>query len=143
MKKAGKCVNFNGCQNAACEAGVSYRDLSGEPGEGWVSRLPCWGPSGFAGNGGAHVACASYREPTAEEIAADRQSFEQRFVRIGKVREAIVEKLGGQWKRGMPGASGTIDCPCGCGGKVAFSRAGYNGHIHARCSTPGCAAWME
>lgn len=39
--------------------------------------------------------------------------------------------------------AGVITCPiCGTG-KLRYSRAGYNGHVHARCSTDGCVAWME
>ena len=26
---------------------------------------------------------------------------------------------------------------------LQFSRSGYNGHIHAKCSTDKCVAWME
>ena len=66
------------------------------------------------------------------------------FVGMAKARNAIVDSLGGPWKRGTPGASGTIDCPV-CDGKkmLQFSRAGYNGHIHAACGTDGCVCWME
>jgi hypothetical protein len=38
---------------------------------------------------------------------------------------------------------GVMDCPvCGTG-KLHYSRAGYNGHVHARCETDGCVSWME
>lgn len=39
--------------------------------------------------------------------------------------------------------SGVIPCPICKSGKVNYSRAAYNGHVHARCSTAGCVAWME
>lgn len=66
------------------------------------------------------------------------------LAKAGKARAAIVEHLGGPWKKGTPSAVGKIDCPV-CGGKetLAFRRAGYNGHIHAQCSTDGCVSWME
>ena len=39
--------------------------------------------------------------------------------------------------------SGTILCPQ-CGGKLQWSRASSNGHVHARCmTTRECLAWME
>lgn len=39
--------------------------------------------------------------------------------------------------------SGSINCPVCNEGKLHYSRAGYNGHVHAQCSTNGCVAWME
>jgi hypothetical protein len=39
--------------------------------------------------------------------------------------------------------AGEMPCPvCGTG-KLRYSRSGYNGHVHARCSNDGCVAWME
>lgn len=37
---------------------------------------------------------------------------------------------------------GKTACPI-CSGELRYSRAGYNGHVHAKCSTDGCVAWME
>lgn len=64
--------------------------------------------------------------------------------KMKKAREAIVAACGGHWKRGTPGSSGRITCPV-CSGvdMLQYSRAGVNGHIHARCGTAGCVAWME
>lgn len=114
-----------------CKAGVEYATFQGQP----FDARPC-----FHKCGGCELAI--YR--TEEEIAAEEAWFEERLEKTGKAREAIVTHLGGPWKRGAPGASGCIDCPA-CGGNqtLAFSRAGYNGHIHACCSTEGCVSWME
>lgn len=70
--------------------------------------------------------------------------IEEVMANFMKAREAIVSHLGGPWKRGVKGEHGVIDCPV-CGKKecLAFSRSGYNGHIHAKCGTEGCVAWME
>jgi hypothetical protein len=38
---------------------------------------------------------------------------------------------------------GVIDCPVCKTGKLRYSRAGYNGHVHAGCTTDGCVGWME
>lgn len=39
--------------------------------------------------------------------------------------------------------AGAITCPV-CGkGSLRYSRAEYNGHIHAACTTDGCVGWME
>jgi hypothetical protein len=58
-------------------------------------------------------------------------------------RKAIMEKVKteGALKKNIRGA---IPCPNCEGGTLGFTRAGaYNGHIHARCSTKDCTAWME
>jgi hypothetical protein len=39
--------------------------------------------------------------------------------------------------------AGVMDCPVCGAGKLRYSRRGYNGHVHGRCSTEGCVAWME
>lgn len=79
-----------------------------------------------------------------EQLEENRKALEKRFEATGKARAAIVESLGGPWKRGMPGASGAIDCPvCSGPNSLRFSRAGYNGHIHAACTTEDCVSWME
>lgn len=74
----------------------------------------------------------------------DDRLFDQMLSMTVKAREAIVEFCGGPWKRGDGGVAGVIDCPC-CGAKdsLSFSRAGYNGHIHASCETEDCVSWME
>lgn len=38
--------------------------------------------------------------------------------------------------------AGEIDCPVCKAGKLRYSRASSNGHVHAAC-TSGCVAWME
>jgi hypothetical protein len=72
MNRPGKCVHFRGIQHATCEAGVdmaSIRDGS-QPGP---YRWPCLTLDK------ATTSCALYREPTAEEIAADQAAFEARL----------------------------------------------------------------
>jgi hypothetical protein len=138
VKKAGKCVHYNGSINECCKAGVNYKTLAG-PEPAYARRLPC--DTRYADN---PVVCEKRQEPTAEEVAADEAWVQKRFEGIGKARAAIVAHLGGPWKRGTPGAGGVIDCPV-CSGKqtLRFSRAGYNGHIHAACNTAACVRWME
>lgn len=38
-------------------------------------------------------------------------------------------------------SAGQIECPK-CKGKLGYSIARINGHVHGRCETPGCLAWM-
>lgn len=142
-----KCVHYNGTVNECCEAGANYRQLAG-PGDAFALRLPCHGPEYRLGRGQSLpraevvVTCDKRRVPTKEEIEADERESKESMDRLMKIRAAIVAACGGPWKKGMGGSQGTVTCPC-CPGLVRYSRAGYNGHIHAHCSTAGCASWME
>lgn len=62
--------------------------------------------------------------------------------RIIVALEAIFKRAG-TWKRGRGADSGSFDCPNQCGGVLTYSRAASNGHLMARCSTPGCARFMQ
>jgi hypothetical protein len=35
-----------------------------------------------------------------------------------------------------------VECPA-CKGKLHLRIYKYNGHVHGRCETEGCVAWME
>lgn len=39
--------------------------------------------------------------------------------------------------------AGNIACPVCLNGVLRYSRAAYNGHVHAACSTSTCVRWME
>ena len=43
---------------------------------------------------------------------------------------------------GFSGA-GWMPCPVCKIGKLSYSRASYNLHVHASCSTDTCVRWME
>lgn len=61
-----------------------------------------------------------------------------------EARLLIVEKIGEYKKGTSEGVVGKIDCPkCKVKDGLHFSRSGYNGHIHAKCKTEDCLAWME
>lgn len=125
-------------EHTTCKAGIEYekfKQAGGRPFENW----PCFMRDGKPPS----CACEHARFPTAEELAAEDKEIEERCANMGKARKAIVDHLGGPWKKGTAGASGNIPCPVCEGGTLHFSRAGYNGHIHARCSTKGCMNWME
>lgn len=136
MRQTIFCKHFRSMsEHETCEAGVAYESLKGIP----FGSRPCFCRRGVVVGG-----CDLAQFPTAEEIAAQDAEMNKRFELIGKARTAIVAHLGGPWKRGTAGATGTIDCPaCGAADSLRFSRAGYNGHIHAACNTEGCVRWME
>lgn len=131
------CKHYRGMSGKdVCEAGVEFKSLPNYGERAFMASCPCFGP--------LHRGCEKAEYPTAEELVAQEAEDEKRFQAIGKARVAIVDCLGGPWKRGMPGAVGAVDCPvCGGEGTLEFSRAGYNGHIHAGCSTADCVRWME
>lgn len=135
--KAGKCVHFNGTMNDTCEAGVRYedvRDTSTKP-----YSLPCIQKYNTAG-----AKCDKCQMPTAEQIAESDAEMKKIMEDMTKARAAIVAHCGGPWKKGLPGKSGTIACPvCNKPDVLRFSRASYNGHVHAACKTEGCVSWME
>lgn len=133
MIERGKCRHFNGVQNKVCRAGVDYREITGG-----TMRLPC-----FAHRPTSRP-CDRYEEPTDEEIAADRARIDARMEELrreGELLRPLLDRIRRDHK-GRSG-SGVDDCPCCRGGKVSWSIAGYNGHIHMRCSTTGCVAFME
>ena len=120
-----------------CKAGVAYNSLRGIP---WMEH-PCFARKGDTD---PRPGCSLAVLPTIEEQEAEDRKARESCERIGTARKAIVESLGGPWKRGMPGSRGCIACPvCGQPDSLHFTRAGYNGHIHAKCKTQGCVSWME
>lgn len=130
------CNHYSGMhQKQECEAGVRFDTLPNHGTREFMDSCPCFGPCG---------GCEKAEYPTPEQLEENRKALEKRFEATGKARAAIVESLGGPWKRGTPRANGEIDCPV-CEGKktLRFSRAGYNGHIHAACTTEDCVRWME
>lgn len=135
-KRKSWCKHYRGMhEKDACEAGVKFVDLKGHGTTGFFDSCPCFGP-------GSECDKAVY--PTAEEQEAEEKAVEERFAMTMIARAMITESLGGPWKRGMVGSQGRIDCPnCGAAQGLRFSRSGYNGHIHASCSTGGCLSWME
>lgn len=123
-------------EHSTCEAGIEYDKFKGLP----MAGRPCFRTPGEEPPGG----CDKAEYPTPEQMAAIEAEMKARIESLGKARGAIVQSLGGPWKKKKPGVSGVIDCPvCGNANSLQFSRSGYNGHIHARCLTVGCVQWME
>ena len=137
MSRENWCKHYNGTVNDECRAGVKYELVLLGKGTPQCS-FPC-----FKDRNPLGATCEKLAFETPEETAIRKADQEKRFERMGKVRAAIVATLGGPWKKGMKGSVGSITCPA-CGtGNVNFTRSGYNGHVHAKCSTADCAAWME
>jgi hypothetical protein len=39
--------------------------------------------------------------------------------------------------------AGEMSCPVCNKGTLRYSRAAYNGHVHAHCTSGNCVSWME
>lgn len=123
------------------------------------SAHPC-----FKAEHGLTDGCSKCRFPTPEEIKAHDEECTGHVAKMFKARAAILDELkrralAGDAKvkpldpnckhrwHGTPShyysGSGEMACPVCNGGKLQYSRSGYNGHVHARCSTADCVAWME
>ena len=126
---AAACKHFTGVQHAACGAGVDYAAVTDSTQTEVGQSLPCL-------NRG--VPCASRAFPTSEELAAEKAAWAESFRRAAVARAAIAAKHGKS--RDLVGE---MACPVCATGTLHYSIASRNGHIHAACSTDGCARWME
>lgn len=134
MRNTEFCKHYRGMhEHDTCEKGIAYDSFKGLTFE----QRPC-----FERDGVAPCGCDLAEFPTAEERAERDRLMEIRFANTGKARRAIVDHLGGPWKRGDASVVDDIPCPV-CGGTLSFSRSAYNGHIHASCSGEDCVRWME
>jgi len=130
------CIHYRAMsEHKTCEAGVPYDSLKHIP----FAKRPCFREKGEAIRPG----CDQVEYPPPEQEAEYEAAMQQRFKNIGVARAAIVDYFGGPWKKGMDGSGGFIDCPVCKTGTLKFSRSGYNGHIHAACTTNDCVSWME
>jgi hypothetical protein len=128
-----KCKHFTGIQNKTCKVGIAYDSLPETEESGRTYRpLPCIDPGCST--------CDKREFYTAEELDAREVEDAARFVRAAAAIEAIRADAG-PYVKGQ-GKAGSIKCPT-CGNTLNYSRAGYNGHIHARCATAGCVSFMQ
>lgn len=126
------CIHFTGIQNDKCKAGVRYEN---------VRPLPCLGSRPQAVAAGVTKAhCDFYREPTAEERAAEEATFAKGFEQLATALLAVDQHLEGK------ADSGTMPCPICKTGQLSYavsrsprsiSRRGN--YFAVKCSTPGCA----
>ncbi len=131
--KHGRCKHYNGVvyQHGACNAGVKVRERVGSSDADWLSRTPC-----FREHAAPAFSCQHYAEPTAEDLAAEKAEQRASFERIGTARAAILAA------GAKPCTAGRLPCPVCKAGTLLWTMAS-NEHIHARCSTSKCVAWME
>jgi hypothetical protein len=89
------------------------------------------------------VTCESRKLPTREEAEAEViRSDEQTQKILVVIREAHEHAKAKGYKVGNGGRD-SMACPAKCGGTLHYTVASINGHMHGRCTTQGCAQWME
>lgn len=128
-----KCQHFTGVQNKTCKAGCSYETFRGGP-------LPCLPSLQRSSSKPVVAECPKYLKVTPEQIAA-REALIQESMRKFEAAGPVVS----EFRKANKGRSNqtSVDCPA-CGtGKLHMSISSYNGHVHGRCTTPNCLAWME
>lgn len=87
-----------------------------------------------------HGVCDKYLDTTPEQIA-EREAWIQESNRKFKAAEPVVNAFRKE-NRGRSNRI-TVKCPACENGSLSMSIAGYNGHVHGRCTTPNCLNWME
>lgn len=87
-----------------------------------------------------HAVCSCEKREFRTQKENDAR-YAETMARMNKIMEVRVSILADAKDRGV--ASGMICCPVCVTGKVRYSIAGSNGHVHAKCSTDGCVGWME
>jgi hypothetical protein len=128
------CRYFNGVQNKTCRAGIAYRDSA----EG--ECMPCIPKFIHSRKAWDCDRFEIMSRAEAEKEADERILIMERGV---KVRHAAKEDAKAKGFGKGHGGTGSLPCPAECGGTLHYSVASYNGHMHGRCTTAGCASWME
>jgi hypothetical protein len=139
--KAGWCVNYRysddekpfGERSKTCKAGVEYARY-----EGQKIPLPCFLTKTGESKPDA-APCECIRRPTPEEIAARAEWQKASMARLVTVLQGIAD-----WRKKYKSKSHSevVECPA-CRGRLHLSIAACNGHVHGRCESDGCVAWME
>lgn len=141
-----ECTHYNGLSRPGmredsatrcCKAGVVYLTVkASEAVATGFARYPCF-------REGAAVPCGKRHFPTPEEVAAEvaerRARVERMSLGISAASDDAKARGYGKGKCGV----GVVLCPVCKTGQLHYSVAGYNGHIHGRCTTPGCVSWMQ
>ena len=119
-----------------CAAGMDLKTIKKVPtGEKQIK----WGPC-IEGH-----TLPNPREYCPHWIRRTREQGEKRADAVAATmrRMTVVMPVVDEWRKKKPfGKAEVIECP-ECKGKLHLSQSAYNGHVHAKCETPGCVAWME
>jgi hypothetical protein len=120
----------------ALGCGASERMDAGRK-AGQPNMTPCIG-----GHKAADVLalCPKWERRSMEHSIARADSFEEMFKRM-----EIVDPVVTKWRtipKPATSRAEVIECPV-CKGRLHLSQSSYNGHVHAKCETADCVAFME
>lgn len=138
LRRMETCRHFDGRSRLAggetvCKAGIKYPD----------GPLPCIrllraDPPTIEQR---RAQCSSLDCHSRAEAEADYDDGEAHLAKTMRVLAAIVPWR--TWTReSRVSKAEVIECP-ECKGKLHLSQSAYNGHVHGKCETEGCVAWME
>lgn len=123
--------------NMVCAAGIDLKSVQIVPtGEKGIKWGPCIEGHTLT-DPKAH--CPHWIRRT-REMGEKRADALQRSLDMMTLVMPVVSK----WRSKPPFKSqrDVIECPV-CKGRLHLSQSSYNGHVHGKCETAGCAAWME
>lgn len=140
----GWCIHYRGITGphgervTSCEKGIEYSSFRTADFKTNFAQQPCFLKDNGQSKPNA-LPCDHLRRPTAEEIAEHKKWIEKRMTLLLTVRAGIRS-----WRDRYKGKSATevVECPA-CKGRLHLSIAAYNGHVHGKCETEGCASWVE
>lgn len=119
-----------------CAAGV---DLNTMQKVATGAKAIKWGPC-IEGHtlANPHEHCPHWIRRTREQGEKRADAYEKSVMMMTVVMP-VVDK----WREKLPfGKSEVIECPV-CKGRLHLSQSSHNGHVHGKCETPDCVAWME
>lgn len=119
-----------------CAKGVDLKTMQKVPtGEKGIRWGPCIGGHTLAN---PHEHCQHWIRRTREQGERRADGIEKSMRMMTVVMPVVAE-----WRKKLPiGKAEVIECP-ECKGRLHLSQSSYNGHVHGKCETPGCVAWME
>jgi hypothetical protein len=127
---------MNHCKNyasplheKACKVGITFEALRTKHGS--FLNWPCMA--------GRDSNCDKAEWLTPKEVAENDAAFNKQIAKTMKGIRAAAE-----FRAANKGRSNqdTVKCP-ECGGQLHLTIAACNGHVHGKCETPNCIAWME
>lgn len=135
-----KCRHYNGCINERCRAEVRYDDVKEHPAPGKPLRLPCILEGTFSG---PDLPCEKRSIPTEAEAIAETMETVARLYENAEARRHAKEDARAKGYGKGHGGRGEVPCSRCKTGRLRYSVASYNGHMHGVCTTPDCVRWME
>lgn len=136
-----------------CKAGVNYLDQFGRAPKddkeysyingryyesaGIFTRICCT-DGGKRSEEEQRAKCPKWERRTREQGEARADDIDRAMNRMRVIMPVVSE-----WRKKPPrGKQEVIECPV-CKGRLHLSQSSYNGHVHGKCETKGCASWME